>query len=430
MKRCIFLAASFSLCAVATLAAEDILTTEERMRQQLALHPQSIEARFGLARSLAWQRRFDESEAEFSRLLRIAPNNADFLLGAAQVQLWRGNPAAALSPLRKARRLAPRYAEIWRTQIKALLALGDADRRRQASIILQEAQRRFPDGDWNLAGRENDAAPIDPAPANAATPVAPTPTVVLPVAAYPSSSALAATPSPIAKDAAYRFAAEAGGSIESLTHNLPNWKSRYLLGEWRDAEQRVFYGGLRETERYGLKDTEVQLGSTTPLDAAFTLQWEAGVSEAHRVLPKHYGSIQVLHRPAPGWNWGVGLRRSSYAAGYSRVVNLGADYSFDAQRMAYTLYLGAPDGASLVTSHRWQWAYYYHELDWIGLTLIRGRESEYAANGFLTSAVSGSMLSGRHAITADWAAVWEASILKQGDFYTRQGVRFGLRHTF
>ena len=97
----------------------------------------------------------------------------------------------------------------------------------------------------------------------------------------------------------------------------------------------------------------------------------------------------------------------------------------------YTLYEGAPDGSSLAPSHRWQWAHYYGDRDWVGISVVRGRETEYiGGTTFLNASVSGASLSGRHSINSAWALIWDAGYQSQGDFYTRRGVHLGLRHAF
>lgn len=224
---------------------------------------------------------------------------------------------------------------------------------------------------------------------------------------------------------------EAGVSHERLTRGLPSWRSRYLAAEWQGVDRRVLYGGLRETERYALKDSEVHLGGVLPLAASLQLQLEAGVSDSHRVLAARYGLLRLDYQPAPGWSLAAGWRRSAYDAGMSGVGHLSVDRYFGAERVSYTLYEGGPDGGALLPSHRWQWAHYYGERDWIGLSLNHGRETEYAAGGnFITSRVSGATLAGRHQLAAGWALTWDAGRQRQGDFYTRSGVRLGLRHAF
>jgi YaiO family outer membrane protein len=397
VKAVLLLAAALSVGpgALPAVAAEDHAALEARMRRQLAERPDDLEARFQLARALSWQKRHGEALAEYGRLLVARPDNADFLLGMGQAQLWRGAPAMALPPLRKARALQPAYEDVWRTEIQALLALGDAARMREARSLRDEARARFPGSDWNIAGLDD----------------------------RPPSASVAA--------AADRYEWELGASDETLSRGLPRWHSRHLVGEWHGPDRGSLYAGLRETQRYALDDREAHVGGVLTLGAASQLQLEAGFSDTHRVLARRYGLLQLEFRPAAGWSLAAGWRRSDYDAGMTGVLRFGVDRYIGTERFGYTLDEGGPDGGALSPSHRLQWAHYYGERDWVGIALSRGRETEYAPNGvFLTSRVSGASLSGRHGIAPGWALVWNAGSVRQGDFYTRSGVQLGLRHAF
>jgi len=397
VKRRLITAVLACFAAGPVLAADDHRVLEQRMLQRLALDPADSDARFNLARSLAWQGRYAEAEAEFLRLLESAPENADYLLGLAQVRLWSGSAEKSLPLLDKARRLKPDYEDVWRVQIQALLALGDTQHLDQARLTRNAARLRFPHRDWTYAplDRTESAAGVVPA--------------------APSD----------------RNTWEVGMSHESLTRGLPNWTSRYVLGQWTVDEKTNLYGGWRETERYALADRELHLGGAFPLGSSLQIQLEAGFSDSHRVLPERYGLAGLQFQPAAGWSLGAGFRRSVYPLGLSKVIQFNVDRYTGNEQFGYTLYLGGPDGSGLSSSHRWQWTHLYSERDSIGISLNSGRETENTgATGFLTTPVSGVALSGRHRFAPDWALVWELSSLRQGDRYTRNGVRLGLRRHF
>ena len=397
------------------------------MRVELRRHPSDLDARFQLARALAWQQRYKEAMAQYSRLLRARPGNADFLLGMAQANFWSGDAKRALPLLKKARALVPEYEDVWRTEIQVRLALADPVQLACARRVRDQARSRFPGKEWGYA--QLDAPP-------SATVAVAAPLVV--ESAAPAAAAelpLVARPVPAATAAAVpppdRYEWEAGYSYESLTRGLPSWRSAYFLAERHLPDKASLYLGLRETQRYALRDKELNLGGVLPLTADMQVQIEAGLSGTHRVLPARYGLVHWLYRPAPNWAVDAGMRRSVFDVGMSRVAHLGIDRYVGSERFNYTLYEGGPDGSGLAPSHRLQWAHYYGVSDWVGLTVSRGRESEnVGATGFLTSDVSGVMLSGRHSFAADWSLSWDAGRLRQGDFYTRSGIRLGLRHAY
>lgn len=434
--RFILIASLALLAASGAYAADDHQALEQVMRQRLMLKPNDLDARFDLARSLAWQARYPEARAEYQRLLKVRPQNADYLLGLAQVHLWRGAVAESLPLLRQARRLAPDYADVWRVEIQALLALPDAESLGQAGRLREAARERFPHASWTFAQLDGGATTPDvtvarklPTEARIASAVgdgnspssAPVQLAAAEVLAAPVAPAVLGD----------RYAWEAGVSDESLSGGLPNWRSRYVFGQMKLADRQAIYAGWRETERYSLTDREMHVGGVLSLSTAVQLQMEAGVSASHQVLPERYGSVQFQWQPAPAWSLFTGYRRSFYATGLSKVAQLGVDRSIGNERFGYTLYSGGPDGSGLAPSHRVQWTHDYGERDSFGISLTRGRETESAGSrGFITSEVSGVTLIGRHSLVPGWAIAWEIGSQRQGDLYFRKGGRLGLRHSF
>ena len=68
-------------------------------RQLLAMKPDGpgdANAKFQLARTLAWSKQYDASIALYHELLRVAPRDADFLEGLARVSTWSGRLEDAL----------------------------------------------------------------------------------------------------------------------------------------------------------------------------------------------------------------------------------------------------------------------------------------------------------------------------------------------
>ena len=106
---------------------------------------------------------------------------------------------------------------------------------------------------------------------------------------------------------------ELGHGKETLTNNLPDWTSTYLLASRQFGERKTLYGGLRETRRFGLDDTEVHAGLYYPLAATWTSLLEASASPTHEVLARYsvYGELQK--NLGSGWGVGLGLRHNEYS---------------------------------------------------------------------------------------------------------------------
>ncbi len=225
---------------------------------------------------------------------------------------------------------------------------------------------------------------------------------------------------------------ELGYSRETLSNNLPDWKQLYGIVSHRMGERQTIYGGLRETRRFGLTDTEAHAGFYAPLGETWTTQLELGASPTHEVLPR-YSLFGQLHKSlGGGWGAGLGLRHSEYSLTGVNILSLLAERYWGNFRGAYTLYSGRPEGASSGSSHRFQLNYYYTERSTIGLSYATGREVEYLgpSRGVISSDVQNWTLSGQYWFTPAWALTYDLVNQEQGSLYRRQGLQLGLRHSF
>jgi YaiO family outer membrane protein len=226
--------------------------------------------------------------------------------------------------------------------------------------------------------------------------------------------------------------AEIGATHESLTGGNRDWDSVYLDAVRNFGERRALAGGLRNVERFGLRDSEARLGYYHPLGATWTGHVEGSASDEHHVLPKYSVFGQVSGAFSGGLGVNAGLRRNEYTRATVHVLALGLERYWGNWRGAYTLYSGHPEGAGSASAHRFQLHYYYGTRSSIGLSGTRGREVENAGPpaGVLTSDVRSIALSGRHWMTPQWGLTWELLVHEQGDLYRRRGVLLGLRHRF
>lgn len=225
---------------------------------------------------------------------------------------------------------------------------------------------------------------------------------------------------------------EAGLSHELLDNGYANWDSLYLDGLHRLGHRHAVYGGLRETQRYDLRDREISAGYYHPLGETLTGLLEASASPDHNVLAKDslFGQLQKAFEG--GWDVQAGLRRSQYNSGSTDLMVLTGERYWGNYRGAYTLYLGKPQGGGTASSHTGQLAYYYSERSYLAFAVSSGRQAENLGPGLgvLTTAVSSARFSGRHWLGSAWGTSYEAIVEHQGDLYTRKGIRLGLRHAF
>ena len=225
---------------------------------------------------------------------------------------------------------------------------------------------------------------------------------------------------------------ELGYGRESLTNNFSDWTNAYLLGSRKLGYRKTVYGGLRETERFDLKDSEAHAGLYFPLGDTWSGIVEGSYSPTHEVLPQGsiYGFLQKHF--AGGWGLGLGLRHSEYTTTAANVASLLAERYWGNFRGAYTLYSGRPEGASSAASHRLQLSYYYSDRSAVGMSYTNGREVENIGppRGVISTDVQSWSVSGQHWFTPSWALTYDLIQHEQGSLYRRQGLQFGLRRSF
>lgn len=443
--------------ARAAVKAERLGHAEQLLRQELRFQKSDHQARFLLARVLAWQGKRREALIEYDALIKADPRDGDYLLGKAQALVWDGKPVQALPLLKTARRIAPQYEEVWRLQITALIAVGDEFRLRQARTIRAMAAARFPRSEWRVAaldpvsavGRAVSAA--EPAALRPqVSPAAPTgearrtiEEVPAPATASAGSTtviaetgsgknAKPAVPAPrIGAAGQQRSELELGLGSETLSNGLAPWRTIYLEGLHQFGERQVMYGTLRETRRFGLLDSEAQGGFTYPLGKTSTFLLEANFSPTHNVLPNFSLMGQLQREFDHGWNVQGGIRHSEYSRFNTNVAVITGERYWNSFRGAYSLYLARLDGGSTVPNHTAQLDYYYSDRNSIGVMIARGREiADLGPSGALITDVRSYGLRGRHWITPDWAISFEALHHEQGNLYARTAARIGLRRAF
>lgn len=108
----------YGLMGVAFTAKEDFLAAEASFRNAVALQPDNLDWRLGLARAIFKQQKFDEAASLLDVLIEAHPDRADFWLLQANAHLGAKRPLKAAENLETAARLG-------RISPDALHLLGD-----------------------------------------------------------------------------------------------------------------------------------------------------------------------------------------------------------------------------------------------------------------------------------------------------------------
>ena len=225
---------------------------------------------------------------------------------------------------------------------------------------------------------------------------------------------------------------EAGFSREALNGGRQDWTSRYVEAIHAFAPRQNLYGALRQTERFGLRDSEISAGYSHPFSSRVTGTAEGTYSSEHNVLPQSSVLGQLAWQVGQGWVLTGGLRHSSYTLNDADLLLAGVERYWDAFRAGYTLYNGRPEGAGSASAHRFSFDWFYGEHSRIGVGYTTGREVENVGPplGVTSTDVRGWGVFGRHWLTPSWALSYEVLSHTQGTLYRRQGARIGLRYRF
>jgi YaiO family outer membrane protein len=226
---------------------------------------------------------------------------------------------------------------------------------------------------------------------------------------------------------------EAGGTYEHLSNGRDPWSSVYLEAAKQLAPRQTLYGGVRETERFSFRDSELGLGYSQPLGAKWTAVLEGTYSSQHNVLAENSLYGQLAWAAPEGWVFSGAARRSEYTTSTVNLLIGGVERYWGAWRAGYTIYNGRPEGSGSATSQRLALDHYYNgERSRVGVSGAWGREVENQGppTGIITSDIWNFSLLGRHWLSDAWALSWDAWTQRQGDLYRRTGLRLGLRHRF
>lgn len=373
------LALPLALTLACANATADLSTAERQVREQrldaaratlevhLARQPADSEARFLLARVLAWQGQPDRALPLYGQLLANQPDNADYLLGQGQALLMAGAPQRALASLERAARLAPDYQDVQQAIQQALAAL--------------------------LVPATDSAAPARP-------------------------------------PAQRRHELELSARQDWLDRGLDNWRNQRLDYVSTQPQGPGWYGALLREQRFGEWDEGAELGAVIPLDNKWALQTEAGYQPSPYFLPQWHADLRLQRRLPDGYLGALSLRRTEYEATRVDRLALSAERYWGNWRAGYTLNLTDVANAGTPVGHDFALDHYYDGLSHAGVRLTLGEEEAVEEQQVITSDVHAISLQGRHWLSARWAVSWAAGYHRQGDYYDRHWLRLGLRHAF
>ena len=216
-----------------------------------------------------------------------------------------------------------------------------------------------------------------------------------------------------------------------LDRGFADWNEATVLLSRHWSVRQVAELGLTRTRRFGLDDTRVDIGWSTPISERLTGSLQASASPSHRVLPEYAMGGQLQYEFSKGWLAHAGARHTRYAADDTKVDQL---------RLAVENYTGpfsvlaawSPARSLGQDTHTVELRYYYYGRDSsVGLILARGDEATQLGAGQVVLAdVRSVALTGRQEVGQGRWLVWGMNRTLQGSFYTRTGATLGLQLAF
>jgi YaiO family outer membrane protein len=216
---------------------------------------------------------------------------------------------------------------------------------------------------------------------------------------------------------------------EHLSNGSPDWTETQLQFNHRIAPRHLVGATLTQTERFGLRDSQLGLTYTLPVQQAWTMTLEANASGTHRVLPQRSIGAMAQVEFAPAWLLHAGLKTTSYdTATINQSVWMLERYI--GNMSASLAWRPARAYGTTVHAYEARANYYYGERDAVGVILATGREAANIGPAVAITSVNAAALIGRHWFHRQWAVSYGVSRTRQGDIYSRNGINLGLQHAF
>ena len=221
-------------------------------------------------------------------------------------------------------------------------------------------------------------------------------------------------------------------SRQFLTNGRGTWDEASLGVIHKFSRRRVVYASYSETKRFERRDRKAMIGYYQPLDEKWTLLVEASASPTHRILPKWSGMAQIERSFGNGWIGQAGYRRTEHNSAQVNVARIGVEKYWGLNRAAYALSINNLEDTGTSSSHLIQYNRYYGgESSSIGVSFAAGREIENTGpNTVIQSDIYNISFNGKHAVSRSWAFAYGFTQHRQGDLYSRRGLKLGLRFKF
>jgi YaiO family outer membrane protein len=347
------------------------------LTQSHAQEPLSPSVRYERAQGFARSGATEAALVEFDALLAEFPNDADYLLGRAEMQARLGHDAAAVESAERALRLAPDYEDVWQLRLRLAERAGDEA---AVAAVRAEVAARFPDASWWRP-------PVE-----------------------------------------FRRWLSAGSGTDRLSNGAPDWSREHLRLDWQTAATGALFAELSRSERFEESDSSLYVGGLWNALPGWRLGAGVAATQDARFLPERELSFDATRAWARGWGTAFGVRQRDYATGDVSTYSVTGEKYVSDYRVAYRLDHSYQAGVDSASTHALALTWYPSDKRSLGVTLGAGEEIEIIGlDQLLRTSVANVTLTGNEKLSARLSLSWWLGTREQGDFYTRDYVGLAVR---
>lgn len=217
---------------------------------------------------------------------------------------------------------------------------------------------------------------------------------------------------------------------QRLSNGGPDWSEQAVRWSQALGQRRQIDLTLLQASRFGLQDEQLQAGYSHALTPRLNATLDLSQSNTHRFLAQRSTGLMLQYELPDGWLVHGGVKSTAYDSADVGQTTLMLEryvgsFSWALAWRATRAFATDSQGGELRGSH------YYGERNFIGISWAVGQEATPLGAGVLVQAdVESVALTGRHGLDRKWALGYAVSSTRQGNFYSRSGVRVGLQYIF
>lgn len=237
---------------------------------------------------------------------------------------------------------------------------------------------------------------------------------------------------------AHAWAADAPAAIQTeysrerqqLSNGSSDWYEQAVRVRRTRGQREAQEVAVVQAQRFGLTDNQYGVLLVHPLGESLTMSAEASTSPEHQFLPQRSVGLQLQYELGPHWLAHAGAKESRYTDLTVAQGTLGLEHYVSV--FSWALFWRQIQAlGQTASSTELRGNLYYGDKSYIGLSYAAGQEVAQVSGSTLQLVeVQSVALSGRHELLRRWFFNYGVSSTRQGDFYTRNGVRLGVQYLF